>query len=132
MGFAGMTWLTNPSLSGFDNFVIWVNMALAMAALHWNVVAARVGIAGMRSARAMVAGLAVLYIAAYLVLVISDVQAAQWSSLMRGVSIVVWLVVWTNPARRSIELWGRVPGDAHRTASQRVADIVAQQHGRED
>ncbi len=97
--------LSNPTLSMFDNFIIWMNLIGAGVSFYWQREASRIGIPALRRTHLAVATLAVLYVLAYLFLLVGDLLFLNWSSYMRGVSLVVWPVVWTWNAVVSIKVW---------------------------
>lgn len=72
-----------------DEVIIVVNLAGAAFAAVLNIYTARRWPA-MRTPLAVTAGLACLYIVAYLVLLFTPVSVTAWGSFMRGVSVVVW------------------------------------------
>lgn len=100
--------LSNDQLSMTDNFVAWVNVFGAVLALYCNYWASSKGLISMRRTHFLISGLASLYVSAYLILLISDIQFIQWSSVMLGISIIVWPIVWIIPALLSIQVWKRV------------------------
>lgn len=100
--------LLNQNLSVVDNIVIWVNLIFSFIAGGFSFEASKSGILGLRNSFKLVAGLAWLYSFSYFVLLISDINFLSWSSVMRGVSILVWFIVWTLPALMSIKLWKRL------------------------
>lgn len=97
--------LSNQNLSEIENFVIWINLILASISGLFAFKASRIGVFGLRNTFKLVAGMAWLYSFAYSLLLISDVNFLQWSSIMRGVSIFAWVIVWIVPAYMSIHLW---------------------------
>ena len=58
--------------------------------------------------RAVVALLAYTYSLSYAVLLAGLVDVTQWGTVMRGVALVVWPVVWAGPAIVSLRSWGKV------------------------
>lgn len=84
--------------SGVDEGVIALNALLAGGAFGFNlVVCARSATVG-RIVHGAIAALALGYVCSYVALLASDVAVKDWSSVMRGVSLVAWLVVWIGPA----------------------------------
>lgn len=83
-------WITLMSLAG----------AAASVAVNWQ--AARVGLFRLRTIHAAIGTISVLYVAGYLWLLFGNVDPARWSSTLRGLSLVAWLVVWILPAAISI------------------------------
>lgn len=90
--------LSNTIPSGFDETIIAANAVLAGAACGFNAVTAvRCALVG-RIVHSTIAVLAAGYVTAYVILLATDVAVAHWSSVMRGVSLVAWVVVWVGPA----------------------------------
>lgn len=83
-----------------------INALGALVAAVINVMAyRRTGRGGPQTAYALTAGYAAVYSVAYLVLAFTNVAPAEWSSTMRGVSILTWPVVWSSHA--AAKVWGR-------------------------
>jgi hypothetical protein len=76
--------------------------AVASVALNWQ--AARVGLTRFRTVHAGIATISVLYVAGYLWLLFGNVDPARWSSTLRGLSLVAWVVVWALPAALSVRM----------------------------
>lgn len=68
---------------------------LARATMH--------GIVSLRPQMAANAALAICYFIATLWLLLSNYDQATWSTVMIGVSLVVWIVTWAGPAKWSID-----------------------------
>lgn len=103
-----LDFLSNGNLSFFENFIIWINLFFAAASGYMAFKASKIGILGMRHSFKFVAGMAWLYTISYFILLTSDVNFLSWSSIMRGVSIFAWAVVWIIPAFVSIKLWKKL------------------------
>lgn len=88
----------NPNLDGFANVVNVGNAVAALAAVAVNLWAVKTGPPAMARMWASVAALAAVYVAAYTVLVFSDLTPQVWSSYMRGVSLIAWPLVWVQSA----------------------------------
>lgn len=84
--------------SGVDEGVIALNALLSGGAFGFNLVVALRSAKWGRIVHGAIASLAVGYVCSYVLLLATDVAVANWSSVMRGVSLVAWLVVWTGPA----------------------------------
>lgn len=95
-------YLSNDALSTVENFVIWVNFFGASFAAFWSRKAYKEGLPSMRNVFKLVFSLASLYLFSYLLLLILDLPFLNWSAIMRGVSVVVWPVVWAGPAMISV------------------------------
>ena len=100
--------LSNDSLSILENFIIWVNFFGAAFALYINRKAFKQGIPRLRRSHLLIAGLATIYCIGYLLLLFSDIQFLVWSSAFRGVSILVWPIVWAMPALSSVSVWKKL------------------------
>lgn len=81
-----------------QRIVTIINVVLAAAASGVNLAAAAQFGGRLRTVYAFIGSLAAIYTVSYLVLLSGRVAPADWSAVMRGVSIVVWPVVWTAPA----------------------------------
>lgn len=94
-------WFSDDSLSILDNFIIWLNFFGAVYACYWSTKATHTALLKSdRITMARVAALTWVFIIAYIVLLVLDnVQQAEWAAVMRGVSIPVWVFVWAFPAR---------------------------------
>lgn len=97
--------LSNVQLSVFDNWVIWMNFAGSASAYWFNRKASKMGLISLRKTHFLISGLAAFYTASYLFLLLFDPKFMAWSSFMRGVSLVVWPVVWAWPAVVSMRTW---------------------------
>jgi hypothetical protein len=85
-----------------DEWVALMSLAGATASVIVNWHAARVGLFRLRTIHAAIATISVLYVAGYLWLLFGNVDPARWSSTLRGLSLVAWVVVWIMPAVLSI------------------------------
>jgi hypothetical protein len=85
-----------------DEIVAWLAMALIIFAACVNLRAARFGLTRFRMIHTATATLAFIYVAGYLWLLLGDANPMRWSSVFRGVSLIVWPVVWAWPAWESI------------------------------
>ncbi len=100
-----------------DQWVAILNLAGAVVSVAVNWRASRSGLFRFRTLHAAITAVAVMYVAGYLWLlgVFGEVQVARWSSVMRGFSLVAWLVVWILPAVVSI----RATRELHRAIQRR-------------
>jgi uncharacterized membrane protein len=87
-----------------EHALIWVTLALAVGAVAVNGVAATRGPSPLRIASAARAGLAVVYVAAYIWLLANPTKRLAWSKTLAGVAIVAWVVVWIVPAITALHL----------------------------
>lgn len=81
-----------------DTLIIWCNMLGAGVAAAVNAWCASVVASRTAPLRWTIAALASIYVAAYAVLLLVPSISGEWSRVMRGVSLVVWPLVWTWPA----------------------------------
>lgn len=83
-------------------FVV-LNMAGASMAVVINFAAyRRTGRGGPQAAYAIVSALAAVYVVAYAVLGFADIFPADWSAVMRGVSVLTWPLVWSIHAAAKV------------------------------
>jgi hypothetical protein len=88
----------NSVASGWDELVLVANAAFAGLAAVFNVlVASRSAIKG-RILHTAIACLATGYCLAYILLLSTDISLLEWSSVMRGVALWAWMLVWCGPA----------------------------------
>ena len=85
-------------LAGINLAVMVASCVLAGVAFGANSWAAYTATGAWRFVHTAIAGMSGLYTGAYLVLVGTDVNLEDWSQVMRGVSLWVWLIVWILPA----------------------------------
>lgn len=90
--------LSNSIPSGVDEGVIALNAVLAGGAFGFNLVVCLRSSKWGRIVHGAIAALAVGYVCSYVLLLATDVAVKDWSSVMRGVSLVAWMVVWVGPA----------------------------------
>ena len=84
--------------SGVDEGVIALNALLAGGAFGFNFVVCLRAAKWGRVVHGAIAALALGYSCSYVLLLATDVAVQDWSSVMRGVSLIAWLVVWMGPA----------------------------------
>ena len=87
-----------------DRFIVAVTCVLAAVASGVNVWAALRGPVALRPMNAARAGLAAVYTAAYIWLLINPDKRLAWSHTMTGVSLAAWVLVWITPAAIAIRL----------------------------
>ncbi len=85
-----------------DEWVAVLSLVGASVSVVVNWWAARSGLFRFRTVHAAIATISVLYVAGYVWLLFGNVDPARWSSVLRGVSLVAWVVVWICPACMSI------------------------------
>ena len=86
-------------------------------AAYWNFRATRYGVTESVRIRAATAVLALIYLTGNLVLLFTDVLPAGWSDVMRGFQLLSIPIVWTAPARFSVQMADRI-----READRRVVE----------
>lgn len=96
-------------VGGVENVLIWLNLLGATGAFLVNRKAYKIGIPSHRKTSFLVARISVFYIVAFGVLILFDPSYLEWASIMRGVALVVWPVVWMQPAWMSIKIWREFP-----------------------
>ncbi len=89
----------------FNESVAWLNAIMAAVACVFLARAAGGTTPRMRPAYAAAAVLAAVYSVSYIWLGLNPDRAADWSEIMRPVSLVAWWVGWAGPARASVKLW---------------------------
>lgn len=111
-------------MSPLDTAIIWGNLAGCLFAIVANAVAAHVGFLIHRGLAITIAVVGALYAAGYGLLLAGHLELAQWSAFYRGVSLVVWPLVWAGPALMSIAAW--------RHTSQQVRAAMEDERERTD
>lgn len=107
------------SLSNTQLVFALLNMAGASAAMIVNYLAyRRTGFSGPRLSYAITATFAGFYAVAYLVLAFTDIPPSDWSSVMRGVSVPIWPLVWSSHA--AAKVWSNGP---HRWADAVIEEV---------
>lgn len=87
-----------------NQFLVGLACVLSLWAAITNMRAARIGYPAGRVLCAMRSTLAFVYTGAYLFLYFHPADRLQWSYIVQGVSIPVWLIVWRQPAVVSLRL----------------------------
>lgn len=87
----------NSYLAGIDIFIVILNLIGVAGAIYWNVKASKNGVFSKTMHK--VASLAGVYFVAYCILLFSEINPAHWSSIFRGLAVLVWWYVWILPAR---------------------------------
>lgn len=100
-----MAIFSNDQLSVFENIVLWLNLIGAVIAVYYNYKASATGIPRLRLIHFLVAAFALVYALGYAFLIFCDPSYLLWSTWFRGISLFVWFIVWTAPARSSYKLW---------------------------
>jgi len=84
-------------LSRFDLVCIWLNWGGAFMAIIVNYAAMKSSTNHWRIIYSAIGALATLYAIAYAVLVFGPFTSDEWTSAMRGLSVIVWPLVWSGP-----------------------------------
>lgn len=119
------------ALHGFEEWVIWFNLAGAACSTVLNATAARLAAptaVAQRHAAAAVAVLSAVYVVGYLVLLTGPFSLLDWSRTMRFISMFVWPVVWCAPAYAAL----RWPSVVAKATGQRIVDGVAERAENEE
>lgn len=87
-----------------DEWVAAVSLIGAALSFIVSCRAARHGLLRFRPVHAAAAGLSAVYVVGYLWLLLLNPQVVTWSSVMRGFSMVAWVVVWVAPAWLSLRV----------------------------
>lgn len=104
----------------FDTVVIWLNFSGAVLAFCANLWAATRSDTRERPVWAAVAVLAAIYAGSYVWLMI-DSDVVTWSKVMRGVSLVVWPLVWATAPILSVVLFRRDRAKVRRHADEALS-----------
>lgn len=88
--------ITNP----WDQWILALNVVMALFATYYNFRAALISKVPAVQARFLSIGLLAFFISImYSVMDFTDVSPGNFSSLLRGLSIATWPIVWILPAR---------------------------------
>jgi hypothetical protein len=90
-----------------DLVIAWTNLIPCLFAAVVNLWAARIGWPDWSPLRSAIGALAAFYAIGYIALLAGLVDFVAWSRFYRGVSPVVWLIVWAGPVIESRRLWAR-------------------------
>ena len=82
---------------------IIAGMVAQLYAVFYLTHAVRRGVLSLRPQMGVNAALALVYFIASVWLLFSNYDQATWSTVMIGVSLVVWIVAWAGPAKWSID-----------------------------
>ena len=111
-------------MNDLERWVILANAVMAFIAMFVNAGTAHATPEPWRSVRIPIAVLAAIYCAAYLWLFITE-NVGPWSSIMRGVSILSWPIVWIRPAivnRRIVDAMRHAVKTASAVADRTIGD----------
>lgn len=108
----------------FNTVVLWCNVAGALLAFVANTWAALTGWRDWLWLRITIAAFAGFYALSYATFALGWWTLEQWSPFMRGVSVIVWPVVWAGPAVYSTAVWRRMVREARRQIEAAEAQRV--------
>ncbi len=111
-------------MSTLERYVVLANAVMALFAMGVNAGTAHATPEPWRSVRIPIAALAGIYSAAYLWLFFTQ-DVGPWSSIMRGVSVLAWPVVWIRPAivnRRVVAAMRKAVRTASAVADRTIGD----------
>jgi len=92
-------------VTAYETVIIWGNLIGCLFAIGANACAAHVGFLIHRGLATTIAIIAGMYVIGYALLLTGTVDLLAWSQFYRGVSLVVWPIVWAGPALISIAAW---------------------------
>ncbi len=95
--------LIRDDITGATAATIIAALCTQLYAVYYLTRATMRGVVSLRPQMAANAALAVGYFIASLWLLLSNYDQATWSTVMIGVSLVVWVVTWAGPAKWSID-----------------------------
>lgn len=93
------------TLSLTDTVVAWISVVLATVSVLVNCSAFHHGVPGLRIVHLAIGLLSMFYVIGYVWLLTFVHDVETWSSAMRGLSLIAWLIVWVFPALTSVRLW---------------------------
>jgi len=96
------------TLSLTDTVIAWFNVLMVTVSVVVNWSAYRRGVPGLRVVHLAVSVISVFYVMGYVGLLTFVHDVANWSSAMRGLSIIAWVGVWIMPAVLSTRMWGKM------------------------
>lgn len=108
----------NPNIDAAYWWLTFATVPMWGCALWWNVKAAKLGVVEGVKIRAATSVLALIYLVGQCVLLFSTVNPAAWSDVMRGFQLLSIPIVWTAPARMSVQMADRIR-DAAKRAQER-------------
>lgn len=112
----------NPHLSALDVVLTWVVSCLAATAGVVQLMGRRVSQLQFRTLQASTAALAFAFAAAYQFLLWSDVRPAGYQTLLRGMGLVAWPLVWIGPVWLRLRLVPHVAESILSSVEERLAD----------
>jgi hypothetical protein len=111
-------------VNDLERWVVLINSLMAFVAMLVNAGTAHATPEPWRSVRIPIAVLAAIYCVAYLWLFFAE-DVGPWSSIMRGVSILSWPIVWIRPAivnRRIVDAMRHAVKTASAVADRTIGD----------
>lgn len=115
-----MTAAINPNIDAAYWWLTFATVPMWGCALWWNIKAVKLGVVEGVRIRAATATLVLIYLVGQCVLLFSTVDPAGWSDVMRGFQLLSIPVVWTAPARMSVQMADRIREAARRAHERDV------------
>lgn len=109
-------------MSALDHAIIAANLVGCLFAVGANVAAAQVGFLIHRALASVVAVIASTYLIGYALLLGDVIPVDKWSAFYRGVSVVVWPVVWAGPAVMSLVAWRHTSREVRTALGRAVSE----------
>lgn len=100
-------------MGAVDYTVITANLAGAILAVVINIWAAERGFMASRPLMMVTAVIAGMYAIGYAMLLAGAIPYPAFSQFFRGVSVIVWPVVWCRHAFLSIQMYRRLHAEVH-------------------
>lgn len=108
-----------------STLIIWGNLLGCLGAVAANGIAAYVGFLIHRGLAITISIIAAMYAIGYAMLLLGVVELAKWSAFYRGVSVVVWPLVWAGPAVMSVQAWRHTRSQVEAALAEGVTDARA-------
>jgi len=108
-----------------STLIIWGNLLGCLGAVAATGIAAYVGFLIHRGLAITISIIASMYAIGYAMLLLGVVELAKWSAFYRGVSVVVWPLVWAGPAVMSVQAWRHTRSQVEAALAEGVTDARA-------
>jgi hypothetical protein len=108
----------NQNLSNPDIVVKILNMVGCCYAIYWNIQASNTGM--LVKTRLTVAALAFVYLIAYFVLLLTNIDVATWSNFLTYIGVGVWPIVWAGQAKAGIGVQENLSNVLEKTVLHRL------------
>ena len=108
----------NQNLSNPDIVVKILDMLGCCYAIYWNIRASNTGM--LVKTRLTVAALAFVYLVAYFILLLSNIDVATWSHYLTYVGVAVWPIVWAGQAKAGVGVQEKLSDVLEKTVLQRL------------